>query len=106
MGGMGNMSHLMQQAQRMQRDLAKLQEDLKERAVEGRAADGAVTVVATGDQTIASVKIDPKLVDPDDVETLEDLIIVATNNALDKARELQKKESEKITGGLSLPGLM
>lgn len=100
-----NMSNLMQTAQKMQRELARVQEELKERMVEGSAADGAVRVVASGEQVVMSVRIDEKLVDPDDVETLEDLVIIAVNNALDKARELHRKETEKVTGGLSMPGL-
>jgi len=106
MSGMPNMNHLMQTAQRMQRELAKVQESLKERMVEGEAADGAVKVIANGEREIMSIRIDEKLVDPDDVETLEDLLIVAVNQALEKAGELQRKETEKVTGGLSLPGLM
>lgn len=106
MAGMPNMNHLMQTAQKMQRELAKVQEGLKERMVEGSAADGAVKVISNGDRQIMSIRIDEKLVDPDDVETLEDLLIVAVNQALEKAEELQRTETEKVTGGLNLPGLM
>ncbi len=106
MAGMGNLGNLMQQAQKMQRDLAKVQEELKERMVEGSAGDGAVTVIASGDQRIMSVRLDSDIVDPDDSETLEDLLIVAVNSALDKSRELQRVESEKVTGGLNLPGMI
>jgi len=106
MAGMGNLSGLMQQAQRMQRDLAKLQEDLKERMVEGSSGDGAVTVIASGAQEIMSIKVSPEAVDPDDVETLEDLLIVAVNNALEKSRDMQRAETEKITGGMNFPGMM
>ncbi|MCK6440457.1 MAG: YbaB/EbfC family nucleoid-associated protein [Planctomycetes bacterium] len=102
---MGNLSGLMQQAQKMQRDLQRLQAELKERMVEGSAADGAIKVIASGDQRVMSVRLDSSVVDPDDTETLEDLLIIAVNSALDKARQLQKDETEKVTGGLNIPGM-
>lgn len=105
MSGMGNLGNLMQQAQRMQRDLGRLQDELKERMVEGSAGDGAITVIASGGQEIMSIKIEPEAVDEDDVETLEDLLIAAVNNALEKSREMQRSETEKITGGMNLPGM-
>lgn len=106
MSGMGNFGNLIQQAQRMQRDLARVQDELKERMVEGSSGDGAVTVIASGTQEIMSIKVSPDAIDPDDPETLEDLLIVAVNNALEKSRELQRQETEKVTGGMNIPGLM
>lgn len=106
MAGMGNLGNLMQQAQKMQRDLGRLQDELKDRMVEGSAGDGAITVIASGSQEIMSIRIQPEAVDEDDVETLEDLLIAAVNNALEKSREMQRAETEKITGGMSLPGMM
>lgn len=105
MAGMGNLSNLMQQAQKMQRDLAKLQDELKDRHVEGSSGDGAVIVIASGDQKIQSIRLQPEAVDPDDSETLEDLLIVAVNSALEKSKELQRTETEKLTGGVNLPGM-
>ncbi len=105
MAGMPNMNNLMQMAQKMQRDLARINDDLKERMVEGTAGDGAVSVIANGAQEIQAIRIAPVAVDPDDVETLEDLLIVAVNQALEAARELHKTETEKVTGGVSMPGL-
>ena len=105
MAGMGNMNHLMQQAQKMQRELARVQEDLKERMVEGSSGGGAVIVIASGDHVIMSVKLKPEVADQDDVKTLEDLVITAVNSALEKSRELQRAETGKVTGGLNLPGL-
>lgn len=105
MAGLPNMNNLMATAQKMQRDLARIQEELKERMVEGSAADGAIKVVASGAQEVVSIRLDSAVVDPDDVETLEDLLIVAVNQALEKARELHKTETERVTGGLSMPGL-
>lgn len=106
MGGMGNLGNLMQQAQRMQRDLAQVEEGLKERMVEGSAGDEAVTVIASGDLAIQSIRIDSDVVDADDIETLEDLLIAAVNQALTKAKELKRVETERVTGGLNIPGLV
>lgn len=74
--------------------------------VEGTAGDGAVTAIASGDGRVVSVRITPDVADPGDVETLEDLVIIAVNAALDKARDLQKSERDKVTGGLNLPGML
>ncbi|MCA8940619.1 MAG: YbaB/EbfC family nucleoid-associated protein [Planctomycetes bacterium] len=106
MAGFGDMGGLMQRAQQMQRDLERVQNELKDKMVEGSAGDGAVTVIASGDQQIMSIRISEELVDPDDVESLEDLLIAACNNALEKSKELQREESGKVTGGISIPGLM
>ncbi len=105
MAGMGGLGDLMQQAQKMQRELARIQDELKERMLEGSAGDGAVKAIVSGAQELMAVKIDPEVVDADDVESLEDLILSAVNNAFDKSRELHQKETQKATGGLNLPGL-
>jgi DNA-binding YbaB/EbfC family protein len=104
--GGGNMGNLMKQAQKMQKDMMKLQEELQERTVETTAGGGAVTVVATGKKEIKEINIKPEVVDPDDVEMLQDLILAAVNEALRQADEMVNSEMGKITGGLGgMPGL-
>jgi len=92
--------------QKVQKEMAKLQDALEDMTVEGTAGGGMVTVEANGKQKILSVKIDPEVVVPDDVEMLEDLIMAATNQALDRSRELAQEEMQKIAGGVlgNLPG--
>lgn len=100
----GNMNNMMKQVQKMQREMAKLQEEIEQRTVEASAGGGAVTVVASGRKEIISITIKPEAVDPDDVEMLQDLITAAVNEALRQADEMITKEMSKITGGLNLPG--
>lgn len=102
----GNMGNLMKQAQKMQKDMAKLQEELEQRTVDATAGGGAITVVATGKKEIKEIIIKPEVVDPDDVEMLQDLVMAAINEALRKADEMVNSEMGKITGGLGgMPGL-
>jgi len=103
---MKNFSGLMKQAQKMQEKIAQLQEELAEKTVEASSGGGMVTVVANGKQEIVSIKIDPEVVNRDDVEMLEDLILAAVNEAKKRAEELAKEELSKITGGLVPPGLL
>jgi DNA-binding YbaB/EbfC family protein len=105
MGGFGDMGQLMKQAQDMQRRVAKVQAELKERIEEGSAGGGLVTALVNGAQDVVSVRIDPEAVDPEDVEMLEDLILAAIRQAMEKAREMARAEMAKATGGLGLPGL-
>lgn len=105
MGG-GNMNNMMKQVQKMQQDMATLQAELEEREVEATAGGGAVKVVATGKKTILSIKIDPEVIDEDDIEMLEDLVLAAVNEAIAKAEEMVNTEMGKITGGMNIPGLM
>jgi DNA-binding YbaB/EbfC family protein len=100
--GFGNM---MKEAQRLQAQMAQLQEEVGKRTVEATAGGGMVTVVANGRQEIVSVKIDPEVVSKDDVQMLEDLVLAACNEALRKSRELVQQELGKLTGGLKIPGL-
>src|SRR5690554_4185317 len=100
-----NMQKMMRQVQKMQEDLAKVQAELEEKTVEGTAGGGVVTVVVNGHQKVQQVKIEPDVVDPEDVEMLEDLILAAVNDGLNKSRELQASEIEKVTGKVNLPGL-
>jgi len=102
MKGMGDM---MRQAQMMQQKMKQIQEDLNKRTVEATAGGGMVTVVATGSQEIVSVAIDKAVVDPADVDMLQDLVLAAVNDALKKARDMQQAEMGALTGGLKIPGL-
>ncbi|MDF2840832.1 MAG: DNA-binding protein YbaB/EbfC family [Clostridia bacterium] len=105
-GGMGNMNNMIKQAQKMQKDMMKVQEELEQRQIETSAGGGAITVVVTGKKELVSIKIKPEVVDADDVEMLEDLILAAVNEAIRKAEEMVSSEMGKITGGFGLPGGM
>ncbi|MDJ0818494.1 MAG: YbaB/EbfC family nucleoid-associated protein [Desulfobacterales bacterium] len=102
MKGMGNM---MKQAQKLQSQMLKLQEELAQKTVESSAGGGMVTVVANGRQQIVSIKIESEVVDPEDVDMLQDLVLAAVNDALSKAQEMVTSEMGKLTGGLNIPGL-
>ena len=102
----GNIGNLMKQAQKMQKDMAKMQEELEQRTVEATAGGGAISVVVTGKKELQEINIKPEVVDPDDVEMLQDLILAAVNEALRKADEMVSSEMGKITGGMGgFPGL-
>lgn len=103
--GMGNMGNMMKQVQKMQKQMADLQKELDEREVEASAGGGAITVKVNGKKEILAIDIDKDVVDPDDVEMLQDLIIAATNEALRNADDMVSKEMQKITGGMNIPGL-
>ena len=96
----GDLSGLMKQAQKMQADLKRIQEDLKDRVVEGRAGGDAVVAYANGAQELLQIKIKPGIVDPDDIEELEDLVVAAVRAALEEARRMSEEETGRITGGL------
>jgi DNA-binding YbaB/EbfC family protein len=96
---------MLQQAQKLQAQLAKAQEELSNTTVEASSGGGAVTVVVNGQQKIQSVKISPEVVNPDDVELLEDLVLTAVREALAKSQELAAKQLGGLTGGLKIPGL-
>ncbi|TDB36842.1 MAG: YbaB/EbfC family nucleoid-associated protein [Actinobacteria bacterium] len=102
----GNMQNLMKQAQRMQADMARVQDELKFERVDVSVGGGAVKVVVTGELELASVSIDPAAVDPDDVGMLEDLITAAVNEGIRQAQDVAAKKMAAITGGLNMPGLM
>lgn len=95
-----NMAEIFKQAQKVQEELAKVQESLEEMTAEGSSGGGIVTVVANGKQKILSVKIDPEVIESKDVEMLEDLVTAAVNQALEKAREMEKEEMQKVAGGM------
>lgn len=100
-----NLGGMLKQAQKLQADIARLQEELGQRTVEGTAGGGMVKVRATGKQEILAIQIEREVVDPDDLEMLQDLVTAAVNEALRKARELAAEEMGKLTGGVRIPGL-
>ena len=102
---MKNMGDLQKMAREMQANMAKAQEELASATVEGTAGGGAVVVVLTGTQDVRSVKIQKDAVDPEDVETLQDLVLAAFTDALKKSRELAAQRLGSVTGGLKLPGM-
>jgi DNA-binding YbaB/EbfC family protein len=102
---MKNMGDLQKMAREMQANMAKAQEELAAATVEGTAGGGAVVVVLTGTQDIKSVKIQKDAVDPNDVETLQDLVLAAFSDALKKSRELAAERLGGVTGGLKIPGM-
>ncbi|OOP55511.1 MAG: YbaB/EbfC family nucleoid-associated protein [Candidatus Brocadia carolinensis] len=109
MKGFGNIAEMMKQAQKqaqkMQKQMEEVQNDLKERVIEATSGGGMVTVHMNGKQEILSLKIDPEVVDPQDVQMLEDLILSAVSQALKKSQELYQSEMGKLTGGLNIPGM-
>ena len=102
---MKGMANMMKQAQKLQAQMLKMQEELAEKTVESSSGGGMVTVVANGRQQIVSIQIEREVVDPEDVEMLQDLIQAAVNDALAKAQEMVSSEMGKLTGGLNIPGL-
>ncbi|GMB10181.1 hypothetical protein EDD69_1275 [Thermolongibacillus altinsuensis] len=105
MRGMGNMQKMMKQMQKMQKDMQKAQEELAQKTVEGTAGGGMVTVIANGHKQILEVKIKEEVVDPDDIEMLQDLVLAATNDALKKVDELTAETMGQFAKGLNIPGL-
>jgi DNA-binding YbaB/EbfC family protein len=102
---MAGLGKFLKQAQKMQEQMQRVQDELAQREVEGTAGGGAVKAVAHCDGTIASIKIDPKVVDASDVEMLEDLVVGAVTNALEIAKKTQTEEMNKITAGMNIPGM-
>ncbi len=100
--GLGN---LMRQAQQLQAKIAKVQEEMAVQITEASAGGGMVTVVANGKQELMSIKIEKEVVNPEDIEMLQDLIVAAVNEALKKSQEMVSEEMKKLTGGMNIPGL-
>lgn len=96
----------MKMIQQMQNKMVKIQEELEETTVEGSAGGGVVTATANGQRAIQGIKIDPSAVDPEDVEMLEDLVLTAVQDALEKASQLAEEKMGALTGGMKIPGLM
>ena len=103
---MKNMGNLMKQAQKLQSKMLKMQEELADKTVETAAVGGMVKVVANGRQQILSIEIEKEVVDPADVEMLQDLVLSAVNDALVKSQEMVSDEMGKLTGGMNIPGMM
>ena len=103
---MKNMANMVKQAQKLQSKMMKLQEEMAEKTMESTSGGGMVKVVANGRQQIVSVSIEKEVVDPEDVDMLQDLILAAVNDALAKAQEMVSAEMSKLTGGMNIPGMM
>jgi hypothetical protein len=102
---MKDLGSIMKQAQKIQAQIAKMQEELSSRTVEASAGGGMITVVANGKQEVVSIRIEPEVIDASDKEMLQDLVVAAVNEALRKSQEMVSEEMKKITGGLNIPGL-
>jgi nucleoid-associated protein EbfC len=105
MKGMPNMGNLMKQAQQFQNKMARLQQELGQKTIEATAGGGMVTVVVNGQQELVSIKIDPEVVDPDDIDMLQDLVLAAVNDGMARAKKMVNDEMGKLTGGLNLPNI-
>lgn len=101
----GGFNNIVRQAQQMQSKIGKVQEEMAERKVEASTGGGVVTAVVTGDQKLVEIKINPDVVNPEDVEMLEEMVVGAVNQAMQLAGDMMNEEIEKITGGMSIPGL-
>ena len=102
----GNMGNILKQAQAMQAQMAKVQEQAASKTVAGTAGGGSVTVTANGAMQIVGIVIDPEVVKGGDVEMVQDLVMAASNDALRKAREMMADEMKSVTGGMNVPGLL
>ena len=102
---MHNLGNIMKQAKKMQERMGKLQQELEARTVEAQAGGGMVKVVVNGKFEIVSLQIEKDVVNPDDIEMLQDLIVAAVNEGIRKTQEMTSQEMSKITGGLNIPGL-
>lgn len=101
----GGMNGIVRQAQKMQAQITKVQEEIGEKRIEASTGGGMVTAVVNGNQELLEVKINPEVVDPNDVEVLQEMVVGAVNQAMKTAGDMMNTEVEKITGGLSIPGL-
>src|SRR3954467_8709274 len=104
-GGNGNMQKMIKKMQKMQKDMANAQEELGEKKIEGSAGGGMVTVIVTGHKEVVEVNIKEEVIDPEDIEMLQDLILTATNDSLKKAEELTNQTMGQFTKGMNLPGM-
>jgi hypothetical protein len=103
--GFGNMKNMMKQAQKMQVEMARVQQELENKEVEATSGGGVVRVVVSGKLELKQLEIDQDAIDPEDKEILEDMILGAVNEGLRKAQEMAASEMQKVTGGLNLPGM-
>lgn len=105
-GGPANMQSMIRQAQKMQEEMARVQAELEEREFKSTSGGGAVEVTVTGKKQLKDIVIKPEVVDPEDIEMLQDLIVAAVNEAIRTADETSAAELDKVTGGLSIPGVL
>jgi hypothetical protein len=103
--GLGGGGGMMQQIRQLQEEMAKTQENLTQESVEVSVGGGALTMVMTGNQRLLSVRIEPDILNPDDVEMLQDLVVAAVNEAIERSQQLAADRMGSLTGGLNLPGL-
>ena len=101
----GNMNNMMKQMQKVQKQMEEMQKQLEDSEVEASSGGGAVTCKVNGKKEVLEIKIDESVVDPDDLEMLEDLVMAAVNAALTSAEDMMEKEMKKVTGGLNIPGM-
>lgn len=101
----GNMNNMMKQMQKMQKQMEEMQAQLDEKAIEASSGGGAVTALVNGKRELLNITIDESVVDPEDIEMLQDLIIAAVNSAMKEAEDMVNQEMKKVTGGLNIPGL-
>ncbi|CEK35487.1 DNA binding protein,hypothetical protein,hypothetical protein,DNA-binding protein, YbaB/EbfC family,Uncharacterised BCR, YbaB family COG0718 [[Clostridium] sordellii] len=101
----GNMNQILKQAQKMQSDMQKMQEELESKELETSVGGGAVTVKVNGKKEVVDIQIKPEVVDPDDIEMLQDLVLSAVNEALRSVDDMQSSQMNKLTGGMNIPGL-
>ena len=101
----GNMNQLLKQAQKMQTDMQKMQEELESKEIETSVGGGAVKVKVNGKKEVLDIQIKPEVVDPDDIEMLQDLVLSAVNEALRSVDDMQSSQMNKLTGGMNIPGL-
>ena len=101
----GNMNNILKQAQKMQENMQKMQEELESKEIEASVGGGAVTVKVNGKKELLDITIKPEVVDPDDIEMLQDLVLSAVNEALRNVEEMQASQMSKVTGGMNIPGL-
>ena len=104
-GGPQNMQSMIKQAQKMQEEMAELQERLDAREYEIKAGGGVVKVTINGKKEVKSIELDPEIVDPDDIETLTDILVAGINEAIKTVEDTNSKEMEKVTGNVNMPGL-
>jgi DNA-binding YbaB/EbfC family protein len=103
--GIGGMGNLLKQAQEMQSRMAKIQEELAQKTVEGSAGGGMIQVTVNGQLALTAIKIDPTVINSEEKDMLEDLVLAAVNDGMRKARDMASAEMSKLTGGLKIPGL-
>jgi nucleoid-associated protein EbfC len=104
-GGAGNMNSMIKQAQKMQEDMAQVQQELDEKVYDITAGGGAVKLTITGKREVKAIELKPEVVDPEDIEMLQDLLVAAVNEAIHTVEDISEKEMSKITAGINMPGM-